>query len=50
VFSVRNGSALLPLDTLPSGEAIQVFAITLEPAGGLEAPSTQPVLAGSVGG
>lgn len=52
VFSVEaDGTALVPLDTLATPpEPIGAFAITLEPAGGLPAPSGAILLMGSVAG
>lgn len=52
VFSVdQDGTALVPLDTLAlPPEPIGAFAITLEPAGGLPAPSGAILLMGSVTG
>lgn len=52
VFSVgADGTALVPLDTLAlPPEPIGAFAITLEPAGGLPAPTGAILLMGSVTG
>ncbi len=51
VFSVAaDGSALIPLDTLASPAQIAAFAITIEPAGGVPAPTGEMVLLGKVGG
>lgn len=52
VFSVdQDGTALVPLDTLTlPPEPIGAFAITLEPAGGLPAPTGAILLMGSVAG
>lgn len=51
VFSVSaDGTALVPLDTLGLTAPVGAFAITLEPAGGLPAPSGEILLLGSVGG
>jgi anti-sigma-K factor RskA len=49
VFSAENGSALIPLESLP-GEGVAAFAITLEPEGGVPAPSGDMVLLGNVSG
>jgi hypothetical protein len=49
VFSVQNGQALVPLQSLP-GEGVAAFAITLEPEGGVAAPNGERVLLGNVSG
>jgi anti-sigma-K factor RskA len=49
VFSVSTGgSALVPLDTVSPDQPVDAFAVTLEPAGGLSAPSGEMVLLGQV--
>ena len=49
VFSVQNGSALVPLESLPPAEqGVAAFAITIEPAGGVPAPTGDMVLIGNV--
>jgi len=52
VFSIEQegGTALVPLDALPSDKTVAVFAITIEPAGGVPSPTGDMVLAGNVGG
>lgn len=51
VFGVSaDGSALVPLDTLGLTTPVGAFAITLEPAGGLPAPTGEILLLGNVGG
>ncbi|MDZ4803693.1 MAG: anti-sigma factor [Candidatus Eisenbacteria bacterium] len=50
VFSVSaNGSAVIPLDNVTPDTPVAAFAITLEPAGGLSAPSGPMVLLGTPG-
>lgn len=50
VFSVSaNGSAVIPLTDVTPDTPVAAFAITLEPAGGLPAPSGPMVLLGTPG-
>ena len=49
IFDVdAGGSATLPVKPLPSLGDIEMFAVTLEPAGGLPQPSGEMYLAGKV--
>lgn len=51
VFSVSTeGEALVPLAAIGENPAVSAFAITIEPAGGLPAPSGEMVLLGTTGG
>ncbi len=51
VFSVSaEGSALIPLDRFPADAPVGAFAVTLEPAGGVPAPSGEMMLIGTVSG
>jgi anti-sigma-K factor RskA len=43
-----SGRALLKLPPVPEAEAVKTFAVTLEPAGGVPAPTGPMVLAGAV--
>jgi len=42
------GGATLPIKPLPSLGDVELFAVTLEPAGGLPQPSGEMYLAGKV--
>ncbi len=49
IFDVdQNGSATLQVKTPPAMDTVDVFAVTLEPAGGLPQPSGEMYLAGKV--